>query len=86
MTISSQQRRRLHTLAAAIIDGLNEVNDGDATESLAALYAAAHVLERELIERGFLDPGHVQYIRDVGTRAGASMPVVVDEEILDGGD
>lgn len=78
----ASQRRRLEALATEILDLLNAVDDGDATESLASIYAAAQVYERELVVRGHLDPGALLYVQDQGRRVGAGMAVVVDEEVM----
>lgn len=81
--VDNAQKSRVQGLASAVLDGLNAVGDGDATEALAGLYAAVQVLERELLGRGHLAPDQVLHIQLVGRRLGAAMTVTVDEEVLD---
>lgn len=85
MSVSDDQKRRVRALATSLLDGLNAVGDGDATEGLASLYAAVQVVERELLGRGHLSLDQVIFIQRWGRRLGASMNVAVEEEVLDAG-
>ena len=67
-------------LLAAVVDMLDDPGT-HSLETLAALYATAQVLERELMIRG-QGPEVLGRVRDVGRRLGAGMVVVVEEDSI----
>lgn len=78
--IDDHGKKRIEAQAAAF---LSEVfDDGDATEALAALYAAAQAMERELLTRGHVDLRYLVHIQMVGKRVGAGMNLIVDEDVV----
>jgi hypothetical protein len=58
----------------------------DGTEALAALYAAAQVIERELLAGGHCDLRYIIAIQAAGKRVGAAMNVKIDKEVVGGKD
>jgi hypothetical protein len=80
--IDDEQKKRIEAQASHLLEQASELGD-DATEALASLYAAAQVIERELLGRGHLDLRQVAYVQVVGKRVGAAMTVAVDEEVID---
>jgi len=76
--IDPVDKRLIEELATGYIESV----DGDATLHLAALYAAACVLERELLDRGHADARQLLVVQLVGKRLGAGMDVVVDEQLI----
>jgi len=76
MTIDPVDKRLIEARATTYLEAI----EGEVTLELAALYAAAHVLERELLERGHADARQLIVIQLVGKRLGAGMDVVVDEQ------
>ena len=82
--IDEEQKRRIESQASALLTQASDhFDDGDATETLASLYAAAQVIERELVGRGHLTLREVAHVQIVGKRVGATLVVDVEEEVLD---
>ena len=82
--IDNEQKLRIEALASVILTQASEhFDDGDATETLASLYAAAQVIERELVGRGHLSLREVAHVQIVGKRVGATLVVNVGEEVID---
>jgi len=54
--------------------------DGDWRESLAAFYAAAQVVEREMMSNMDVDPEYLLEVQLLGKRIGAMMGVAVKKE------
>lgn len=61
-------------------DLLSLVSEHDAHEQLAALYAAAQVLERELLLAGVTSLTQLAAVQAIGRRTGATLDVVVERE------
>lgn len=78
--ISDYDRKRIAAQAQAFMDAIAE--DGDATEALAGLYAAAQVVERVLLIRRLCDVNHLALIQVIGKRVGAGLQPVVDMEFV----
>lgn len=77
--LTEEDKKAIATQAAAYFKAIR----GDGTEALAGLYAAAQVIERELLNRGVCDLRHLVFIQAVGKRIGALMDVKVDVETID---
>ena len=84
MSIDDNQKRRIEEQAGVLLEQAStHFDDGDATETLASLYAAAQVIERELLGRGHLTLEQVAHIQIVGKRVGTTLVVVVDQEVVE---
>lgn len=73
-------KKRIEGQAAAYMTRV--FDDGDWTEALAAFYAAAQVIEREMILRAHADAEYLLHIQLVGKRIGAQMPVAYAEDVV----
>jgi hypothetical protein len=78
--INDDDKRAIAEQAAAYFKAINP--QGDGTEALAGLYAAAQVIERTLLAGGHCDPRYLLLIQAVGKRVGAAMDVKVDMEVV----
>ena len=56
--------------------------DGDWTEALAGLYAAAQVIEREMTVQAHVDPGWLKEIELVGRRVGTTIKVELEIDVV----
>jgi hypothetical protein len=82
--LSDEQKKRVEEMVKALLADTNaSFPDSDTTETLAALYGAAQLIERELLNRGRMDIEQLAYVQLVGKRVGAAMPATVEEEVLD---
>lgn len=78
--INDYDRRRIADQARAYMTQV--LADGDATEALAGLYAAAQVIERVLLERRLCSIHHLALIQVVGKRVGAGLNPVVELDLV----
>ena len=78
--ISDYDKKRIAAQAQAFMDAI--VVDGDATEALAGLYAAAQVIERFLLTQRLCEILHLIQIQAVGKRVGAELKPVVDLDLV----
>jgi len=78
--VNDYDKRRIADQARAYMTRV--LADGDATEALAGLYAAAQVIERVLLERGLCTIEHILQCQWVGKRIGAGLNPVVDVDIV----
>lgn len=78
--MTDDDKRRIEAQARAFFEKV--FDDGDATEALAGLYAAAQAVERVLLERTHIDPRHLFHIQLVGKRIGVAMAVDLDIETI----
>ena len=82
--MDEEQKKRIADLAARLLAFLSQDgDDGDSTEDLASLYAAAQIVERELLAGGHLDMEQLAFIQVVGKRVGALTRVVLKTEVID---
>ena len=80
MKISDYDRRRIVAQAQAYMHAV--VADGDATEALAGLYAAAQVIERFLLNQSLCSVEHLGLIQGLGKRVGATIEPVVELDLI----
>lgn len=78
MIIGARDKALIEDLATGFLESIA----GDATLALAGLYAAATVLERELLDRGHADARQLIVVQLVAKRVGAAMDVIVDERLV----
>jgi len=78
--VTEFDKKRVEAQAAAYMRQVFQ--DGDWTESLAAFYAAAQVIEREMMSRTGVDPQYLLQVQLVGKRIGVAMEVRTEIETI----